>query len=138
MIQTLPGWLDCLPFLHLHQPDPNPFARPYNTELAFSVLGTNASGAIPALTRLLNEPARGHDGFRAALALEQIGPAGYQVLLQTAANSRAKGKPWADLALHNIDPEILTNALTFPDSSVRSAASNALRQITAEVLTNTP
>ena len=118
--------------------DRNPLGRRYNTELAFYLLGTNANCALPALTRLLNHPSPGHDGFRAALALGEIGPAGYEVLLQTAADPRAKGKEWADATLTDMQPEILTNALTYPSFLVRSAATNALLRIATQALTNAP
>jgi hypothetical protein len=134
--EALPSFLArTAPIRRLRQ-NANPYLRRYNTELAFSVLGTNANSAVPALARLLKTCGNNDTQASAALALAYIGPAGYEALLEAATNANAKGHSWAEAALVGVEPETLTNALSYPNLAVRCAASNALLKITAAARAN--
>lgn len=121
----------------------DPFA---DAMAGFDILGTNASAAIPGLANLMNDP----DSFRSRLvtvALSQLGPEALPYVTAAMSRGEASQRWWyCRLLAENLLPLVnSTNQLPFllntihdESEDLRNAASNAVRRIAPELLTNTP
>jgi hypothetical protein len=107
LAEKLPGFVANSPIIERLSRDPYPGARPYNCYLAFFVLGSNANCAIPALSRLMNDPSAEYDGCDAAISLAEIGPAALPPLMSAAANPQARCRTAAISALSQMKSNAL-------------------------------
>lgn len=110
--------------------------RPFAWVQAFQVLGLDANGAVPELTRLLRrEPAAEDLGALPALALAYIGPAGLPPLLAAAADSHASCRINAILSFSDMGTNalpaipLLIQCLTSTNLEVAKAATYVLCEL---------
>lgn len=115
----------------------HPEWRPNNWPQAFSVLGAQANGAVPELTRLMYAPDAPYDGLIAAGALASIGPAGLPSLEAAVLDPHARCRSAAIEMLDTIGCvgansvavlPVLNRMLTNSDVVVRTAAIKAFRE----------
>jgi hypothetical protein len=110
----------------------------------FCILGPEAKAAIPDLTRLMNDPTRPRMADRAAYALAHLGEEAIPPLLSTITNQKAPMRVTATRYFSFIGTNaghaapIFQNLLSDQDPDVRRAATNVLRRIAPQVLTNAP
>jgi HEAT repeat protein len=111
--------------------------------LAFAMLGTNASPAIPELVSLMQDTNTPYRAVLAMVALGEIGDAGFPALTNALSNPRQIRRV---VIIHVIGSQIDTNlsmptllaALSDNEPSVRRAATIVLQRIAPEALTNAP
>jgi hypothetical protein len=108
---------------------------------AFKISGTNATCAIPPLTKLLAHTNSTTVKVHATMALSCIGPAALTSLRQAAMNPDSLVRGLAVVGLRrlgtNAIPDLIA-ALSDPEPSVRHQATNALEQISPEALPLSP
>lgn len=132
LVQKLPDFVAGNSYVTRLVQDPYPGARAYNTSLAFFVLGSNANYAIPALTRLMNNPSSEYDGIVAALCLAEIGPAALPPLMSAAANPQTRCRIPAVAALGQMGSNalpavpLLVECLTGTNQTVAESAAQSL------------
>jgi hypothetical protein len=107
--------------------------RPNFWHLGFIILGPEANGAVPELTRLMRSPDAPNDGFNAALALAYIGPAGLAPLEAAAADPHARCRLKAIEALGDMGANalpavpLLIQSLDSTNPEVSGMAASALQ-----------
>ncbi len=117
-------------------------ARAERATGALQLLGPNAAGAIPRLTRMMYEARIGGTKLRASRALSSLGPQALPPLLATLTNSQPQvimvGLSGLRGLGSNAAPAVPTilNLLASSNFFVRVSATNALRRIAPQVLTN--
>jgi len=111
--------------------------RALNSVTAFSVLGSQAVGAIPELSQMMNDPKREDSAANAMLALASLGSAARPELVTGLTN---KFYPIFLYLIHTFGRSgtnpvpVLVALLQDPSAKVRAAATNALRQIHPKAL----
>jgi hypothetical protein len=120
-----------------------PSARAFGASEAFAFVGPEGKTAIPGLARLLDK-SNGQRAYRAAYSLGKLGPDALPPLLAGLTNKSPEAREGCVRAIRNIG----TNAIAAlpalrkvfhdPDIGVRTVATNAVRSIAPQALTNTP
>jgi hypothetical protein len=107
--------------------------RPNFWHQGFLILGPQANGAVPELTRLMRSSKAQDDGFSAALALAYIGPAGLAPLEAAAADTHARCRISAISALGDMGANalpavpLLIQSLDSTNPEVSGMAASALQ-----------
>ncbi len=114
-----------------------------NATWALISLGPAAKSTIPELVRLLNEPKAPHTARRAAEALTHIGGKEIVPALAAVLTNHQHPARWSvALNIQNMGNNAhvaipaLIKSLSDPEPLVRKAATNTLRKIAPEALTN--
>jgi hypothetical protein len=98
----------------------------------FLILGTNANGAVPELTRMMRDPRSPDHGFSAAFALANIEPEGFAPLAAAAKDPQAPCRREVIEALSGMvanksaSLRLLQELTHDPDPDVSAAARRAL------------
>jgi hypothetical protein len=107
--------------------------RVSETFIVFEALGTNASPAIPQLTKIVMDPKKTKVAYRALHAMASTGKPGLQAIVDLLHNPKTPNRANTLLALSSctaIDQETvmreLRQHLTDSDAQMRTTASNAV------------
>jgi hypothetical protein len=119
--------------------------RAFHAQCALIALGSNANIAVPELVRLMNDTNAPRTAYSAAIILTSIGTKeAFPAVLTVLTNQQHLARVAVALNMHrmrtNALPAVpaLVQCLHDPETFVRHGATNALREIAPEALTNAP
>jgi hypothetical protein len=117
---------------------------PCYMDQAFLILGTDANGAVPELTRMMRDPLAKDDGYCAAIALAYIEPAGFAPLAAAARDPQARCRQMAIRALSRMvvnksaTVRLMEQLSHDPDPKVSATAKSILLTVPVESQSGNP